>query len=76
MREARKEIVELYEIIKRQRLTIEKVENGYYDGGIKSYSISKDDKQPEPRREEYPFLYKSIEKSKSIVTDGGKDRAV
>jgi hypothetical protein len=52
------------------------VDSGYYDGGIKSYNISRDDKQGDLRREEYPFLFKSIEKSKSIVTDGGKDRAV
>jgi hypothetical protein len=62
MRQARKEIVELYEIIKRQKLTIEKVDSGYFDGGIKCYNISKDDKLGDPRREDYPFLYKSIEK--------------
>jgi len=44
MREARREIVDLYEIIKRQKQTIEKVDNGFYDGGIKSYNISRDDK--------------------------------
>lgn len=54
--------MELYEIIKRQKLTIEKVESGYYDGGIKCYNISKDDKLGDLRREDYPFLYKSIEK--------------
>lgn len=49
-------------------MTIEKVEGGLYDGGIKSFSISKEDKQGQPKREEFPFLYKSLEKSKMIVT--------
>jgi len=68
MRGAKTEIVELYEIVKRQKQTIDNVEDGKYDGGIKSFSISKDDKQPQPKREEFPFLYKSLEKSKKIVS--------
>lgn len=61
-------MVDLYEIVKRQKMTIEKVEGGQYDGGIKSFSISKEDKQVQPKREEFPFLYKSLEKSKMVVT--------
>lgn len=68
MRGAKTEIVQLYDIVQRQKQTIDQVEEGKYDGGIKSFSISKDDKQHQPRREEFPFLYKSLEKSKKIVT--------
>ena len=46
MRGARDEIVQLYEIARKQKQTIENVEEGKYDGGIKSFCISKDDKQP------------------------------
>lgn len=76
MRGARKEIVELFDILKRQRNTIEQVENGFYDGGIKSYNISKEDKVGVPRREEFSFLYKSLEKSKKVVQSNPSDKVV
>ncbi len=76
MRGARKEIVELFDIMKRQRNTIEQVENGHFDGGIKSYNIPKEDKVGVPRREDYPFLYKSLEKSKKIVQSNPSEKFV
>lgn len=40
----RKEVVEIFEIIKKQMSTIEMVEQGNLSGGIKSYNIPKQDK--------------------------------
>lgn len=54
-RTARTDIVGLFDIVKKQKQTIEKVENGAYDGGIKSYIIPKDDKQQNPNRETFPL---------------------
>jgi hypothetical protein len=52
------------------------VDSGHYDGGIKSYYIPKDDKLGYPKREEFSFLYKSLEKSKTIVTSETKDKVL
>jgi hypothetical protein len=55
MKEARLEIVGLFDLIKRQRHTIEQVEAGAYDGGVKSYNIPKEDKVHFPNREGFPL---------------------
>ncbi len=60
--------MDLFDIMKRQRHTVEQVDKGFYDGGIKSYNIPKDDKMALPRRDEYSSLYKSLEKAKTIIT--------
>lgn len=41
IKQARQEMVELFEIIKRQCETIDQVESGAFSGGIKSFNIPK-----------------------------------
>ena len=53
MRKARNEFVDLFEIIKKQTQTIDLVESGAFNGGIKSYNIPKHEKQPYPERDSF-----------------------
>lgn len=55
IKRAREEIVELFDTVKRQRQTVEQVDSGFYDGGIRSYNIPKDEKLVFPKREEFPL---------------------
>lgn len=52
---ARAEAVVLFDVAKRQRQTIEKVEGGHYDQGVKSYHIPNNDKAAGVTREEFPL---------------------
>ena len=48
---ARKEVTELFDIVKKQTQTIQSVEEGHFNGGIKSFNIPKKEKQTYPERE-------------------------
>eukprot|EP00347_Sterkiella_histriomuscorum_P016482 403353010 len=68
--QARQETVQLFEIIKTQCETIDLVESGAFSNGIKSYNIPKQDKQTFPERDSFKFLFKSLEKTKSLISRG------
>jgi len=51
----RKEIVVLFGVAKKQKATIDSVEKGSYDGGVKSFHIPTDDKINPITRDDYPL---------------------
>lgn len=52
---ARAEAVVLFDVAKRQRQTVDKVESGFYDQGVKSYHIPVNDKAAGVTREDFPL---------------------
>lgn len=52
---ARNEIVILFGVAKKQKATIDSVENGVYDGGVKSFHIPAEQKVNPLTRESYPL---------------------
>ena len=70
IKEARMELINLYECIIRQHEIVSKVEQGVYNSGIKGVNIPIKEKRKIvlPSREKFVELYKSIEKSKYLFS--------
>ena len=70
IKEARMELINLYECIIRQHEIVNKVEQGIYNSGIKGVNIPIKEKRKIvlPSREKFVELYKSIEKSKYLFS--------
>ena len=67
IREARQECADLYVLAKQQEKTIKDIENGVFSGGIKSFNIPSNHKPQVPERQHYPFVFKSLEKTKTSM---------
>ncbi|KAM3128358.1 hypothetical protein pb186bvf_019548 [Paramecium bursaria] len=64
----RKNCLDLFDICTKQAKVIEKIENGGYSAGIKSFSIPKQDKPNLPIRSKHKNLFKCIDNRSTSLT--------
>mmetsp|Transcript_15441 Transcript_15441/g.13175 ORF Transcript_15441/g.13175 Transcript_15441/m.13175 type:complete len:137 (-) Transcript_15441:290-700(-) len=66
--ELKSEVMELYTCVDKHSKLVDKIENGAFSGGIKSFFIPKQEKPTLPQRGSYPHLYKMLDDKKKMVS--------
>lgn len=54
-------------MVKTQEQTIKDIEQGKFSNGIRSVNIPKKDKPTNPERDTFPFVFKSLEKTQTLM---------
>lgn len=67
MKEARGEVIQLYQIVKKQAKLISNIENGVYSNGLKSVHIPMLERVVIPERAKMKFLNRSLNKTGTLV---------
>ncbi|CAD8205567.1 unnamed protein product [Paramecium pentaurelia] len=78
IRDMKQELFELYEIVTKTFRVIEKIENGAYSSGIRSFNIPAMDKPNIPTRNKFKNLFKYLDQRslKNTKQDGIKEKVL
>ncbi|CAD8203470.1 unnamed protein product [Paramecium pentaurelia] len=72
IKEMKEEMLQMYEILNKQQLLIDKIENGMYSNGNKILTIPRKDKPIQPVQSQFKHLYHFLERKKSFEIQNKK----
>ncbi|CAK66183.1 unnamed protein product (macronuclear) [Paramecium tetraurelia] len=72
IKEMKEEMLQMYEILNKQQLLIDKIENGTYSNGNKVLAIPRKDKPVPPNQSQFKHLHHFLERKKSIEIQNKK----